>query len=216
MRLWPHGNVLSVMASFPLLSFAYNATWAYVPILGTLRERRPARVWALIAGSMSIITVNYCLITVYGYNMFCDATTPNILNALGENAAGPQKTLIGIAKVMLVVQLTLAMPMRFVVLRTCVFGDVALSVSRRVINAIVTVGAACGLACLPLPLETSIGIVSSIGASSIIYIFPAIIDLRLKLDGWVRLAISTISLAVGLIILVGGTLGNIIGVAVGS
>jgi len=204
------------VASFPLLSFAFNASWAYVPILGTLRERRPARVWALIAGSMSIITLQYCLITVYGYKMFCDATTANILNALGENAAGSRKILIGIAKVMLVVQLSLAMPMRFVVLRSCVFGDVALSVSRRVIYAIVTVGAACGLACLPLPLQSSIGIVSSIGASSVIYIFPAIIDLRLKLDGWMRLTISAIGLAVGLILLVGGTLGNIVGVAVGS
>merc|ERR1712137_81711 len=165
-------------------------------------------------GSMSIITVNYCLITVYGYFLFCDATAPNILDALGANSAGSQKVFIETAKLILILQLTLAMPMRFVVLRACVFGDVPQSLSRRVINAVVSVGAAAGLACLPLPLSSAIGVVSSIGASCIIYIFPAIIDLKLNSRGWVYKIISVISLIVGLIILVFGTVANIVGAAV--
>jgi len=132
--LWPT-SFASAAAALPLLCFALNSSWAYIPILCTLREKTDSRVRTLILGSNTVIVINYLLLALNGYAMFCSSTKPNILESLGDayfHRVGPgSDTWLGkfkhyavlSARVSLAVQLTLALPMRFFVARKTVVGD---------------------------------------------------------------------------------------------
>jgi len=182
-------------------------------------------VRTLILGSNTVIVINYLLLALNGYAMFCSSTKPNILESLGDaffHRVGPgSDTWLGkfkhyavlSARVSLAVQLTLALPMRFFVARKTVVGD-ALSLPMRVITSGGLVVSATILAILPISLATVLGIVSSICASMIIYILPAFVDLRLRLPGTMRIGASAVSLLVGTFILTAGFLANLFGVAV--
>merc|ERR1711874_219501 len=103
--------------------------------------------------------------------------------------------------------------MRFFVARKTLTGDVNAS-GPRLITSTVLVASAAMLAIMPLSLATVLGIVSSICASMIIYILPAIVDLYIRLPGNVRILASALSLLVGAFILTAGLLANIFGIAV--
>lgn len=215
LQRWPK-SFLSIAATVPLLSFALNATWAYVPVLCTLETRTPARVTSLIGGSMFVIVSNYLFIAIYGYATFCGAVKPNILDSLGDWVpfASFQGKMVLLAKAMLSVQLTLALPMRFFVARKSVFGE-AMAPSTRWFVSGLSVFCAAALAVLPLPLNAVMGVTSSICASMIIYILPAVIDLKLQLPGLARKMLSAVSLPIGIFVLLAGTAANVMGVAVG-
>ncbi|CAE8737816.1 unnamed protein product [Polarella glacialis] len=105
--------------------------------------------------------------------------------------------------------------MRFFVARRTIAGDAPGTIGRVLLLGVL-VGSATALAALPLSLATVLGIVSSICASMIIYILPAIVDLRVQLPGRFRKACSVLSLAVGAFVLLAGLYANVTGVAVGS
>lgn len=229
LRWWPN-SVVDVAAALPLLAFALNSSWAFIPILCTLSDKRPSdgegiskialRTKMLIWGSNSIIFINYFCLGVYGYLMFCGRTTPNILDSFSADV------FVLFARCALSVQLTLALPMRFFVTRRTIAnlrksnGDQKeLSQFSRIGLSAVLVGSAAFLAALPLRLETVLGITSSVCASMIIYIMPAMVDLWFQLPGRfkiLRLTASLVSLVVGLFVFAGGLAANILGIAVGS
>mmetsp|Transcript_68357 Transcript_68357/g.222310 ORF Transcript_68357/g.222310 Transcript_68357/m.222310 type:complete len:457 (+) Transcript_68357:91-1461(+) len=221
LRWWPD-SLASVAAALPLLSFALNSTWAYIPILCTLKDRTPTRYSGLICSSTGIMVVNYWLISVYGYAMFCGATKPNILDSLGSEATPGTGVaqLVYCARVALATQLSLALPMRFFIARRS-FDCGVTSLAGRLSLSAGLVGSATGLAILPLSLATVLGLVSSVCASMIIYILPALVDLSLQLPdpllpGRMRQAVSMVSLSVGAFVLVGGLAANLLGISVGG
>jgi len=216
--LWWPQSFVGVVAALPLLSFALNMSWAYVPILCTLKERtKPQRIPCLIGVASVIVLTNYLLLGVFGYATFCGATHPNILESLGESVQNSswQGSLVLLARAALTVQLTLALPMRFLVARRSILGDKGGLVGRLTLSGAL-VAAAAGMAVLPLNLATVMGITSSICASMIIYILPAIIDLKTQLPGQLRKAVSALCLLIGVFVMVAGLLAIAWGVAAGS
>lgn len=218
-RLWP-SSFLNVAAALPLLSFALNSSWAFIPILCTLSEKRPRRVGSLIGASNLVIFLNYLPLATNGYLMFCSKIQPNILDSLGEVTSPGTFAggLVVLARAALATQLTLALPMRFFVARRTLSGSLGWGALERGTGRAALAGAlvasATALAIMPLSLATVLGVVSSVCASMIIYILPAYVDLRLRLPGALRKAGSVLNLLVGLFILLGGLTANLLGVAV--
>lgn len=70
-RLWPP-SVTSISGAIPLLSFALNSGWAFVPIFSTMRDPTPARGTRLIGWAHALILVNYLAMAAVGYLSFCD------------------------------------------------------------------------------------------------------------------------------------------------
>merc|ERR1740121_2824906 len=102
--------------------------------------------------------------------------------------------------------------MRFLVARQTISSGLNWEpgVRGRTLLSTVLVASATTLAVLPLSLATAIGVTSSVCASMIIYILPAVVDLRLQLPGVLRKAASVISLLTGLFILFGGLSANLL------
>jgi hypothetical protein len=141
------------------------------------------------------------------------------------------------ARSALTVQLSLALPLRFQVARSVAVASLP-SLSRRwsggggggpsrlrdTIASFLLVGGAAGVAATPLPLATAIGITSAIAASSIIYIVPSLVDLRGVggggggggRGGLARKCASYLSLVVGGVVLVFGTIFSITGGGAGG
>jgi len=207
-HLWPR-SFLKALAAVPLISFALSASWAFLPIFGTLRDKTPARTGTLIVSSLSISFLHYSLISVYGYAMFCDAVTPNILEALGtyQAADSAQGYLVLVGKAMMAIQLTLATPMRLAVVRRTLMGEGQGCLHRCIVSGVL-LGSATALACINLALNKVTGVVSSIGASLTVFILPAIIDLKLRLPGTTRKAVSAFALPFGIFVLVASTSAN--------
>jgi len=208
---------MNIAAALPLFSFALNSSWAYIPIFAGLRDKSAGRVNSLIGIASAVILASYLLIAAYGYSMFCDATQPNILDSLGDAAppGSPDRPLILFARGAVALQLTLALPLRFYVARTTIASNESRCIKLVLLSGAL-VGSAVALAALPLSLATVLGITSSVCASIIIYILPAVIDLRLALPGRLRKIFSIFSLLVGLFVLTAGLVANVLGVAVGS
>lgn len=82
--------------------------------------------------------------------------------------------------------------------------------------ALALVSSATLLALPEISLALVLGLTSSVCASMIIYILPAIIDLKLQLPGFWRKVVSLLSFLLGCYILVAGVYANIVGAAVGS
>jgi len=227
-RRWPK-SFMSAAAALPLLSFALNSSWAFLPILAGLRHKSPRRVSALIwAGSLAI-GVDYALLALVGYASFCGATDANILISLGDSLPlggraghGWHAVTVLVARAALAVQLTLALPLRFFVARSVLPAGPQGRRWPRWGLAGLLVASAAGLAATPLPLAVAIGFTSSICASVIIYILPAVIDLKSGAEpgarraGTLRRALSALSLPVGLFVLVAGALANLMGVSKGA
>eukprot|EP00429_Kryptoperidinium_foliaceum_P052067 CAMPEP_0176088804 /NCGR_PEP_ID=MMETSP0120_2-20121206/44466_1 /TAXON_ID=160619 /ORGANISM="Kryptoperidinium foliaceum, Strain CCMP 1326" /LENGTH=476 /DNA_ID=CAMNT_0017422665 /DNA_START=35 /DNA_END=1465 /DNA_ORIENTATION=+ len=222
LMLWPT-SWQAVAASMPLFSFALNSSWAFIPILCTLHDKTDFRVgissWpsSLILSSNAIIFLNYSVLSVSGYWMFCDSVEPNILDSLGE-AMVPGSflgNLVASARVAVAIQLTLALPMRFFVARQALVPNLKRFPARLSASALL-VGSAAVLAIMPLSLATVLGLVSSVCASFIIYILPAYVDLKLRLSSTCNLVGSGVSLLTGIFVLFGGCWANLAGVSVGS
>jgi len=206
-------SALKVAASLPLLSFSLNSSWAFIPILCTLKERTQGYTNGLIGGSNLLIFVNYLLLCIFGYCLVDDPgeIKPNILENLGGQRAGK---LVLFAKAALCLQLTLALPLRFFVARKTLLGDAG-AAARGLVAFCLCVSAT--LLALPgISLALVLGLTSSVCASMIIYILPAIIDLKLQLPGFWRKVASLVSFFLGCYILLAGVYANIVGAAVGS
>jgi len=216
MQLWPR-SFLSAAAALPLLSFALNSSWAFLPILAGLRHREQCN--AMIWLSMTLIAVDYSMLAFAGYSTFCDATEPNILTSLGRLTSSDieqwKLVVIVLAKAALAIQLTLALPLRFMVARSAICSSFS-SWQRRWLLSAVLVASAAAIASTPIPLATTIGITSSVCASMIIYILPALIDLSVKSPGVMRHLLSLMSLPVGLFVLLAGTAANVFGASAGA
>jgi len=207
---------MDVAKTLPLLAFALNASWAYLNTLKTLEGKTTTRTAALIGQSILIIFVQYFLLSAVGYFTFCNLTSPNILDSLGEYvAAGTWRgNLVCTARAALALQLTLCLPMRFIVTRDAAARGLSLdkdAPAKRMSVSFVIVGSAVACAVSGLPLDLVLGVVSSICASLLIYILPAIIDLTSDLEGKVRKALSACSLVVGLFVMFGGLAANLSG-----
>lgn len=210
-------SALKVAASLPLLSFSLNSSWAFIPILCTLKDRTQGYTNGLICGSNLLIFVNYLLLCIFGYCLVDDPADikPNILENLGRRGDGGGGGLVLFAKASLCLQLTLALPLRFFVARKTLLGDATAGCARCLV-AFVLVFSATLLALPEISLALVLGLTSSVCASMIIYILPAIIDLKLQLPGVWRKVASLVSFLVGAYILVAGVYANIVGAAVGS
>lgn len=217
---WPQ-NAVDTAAVLPLLSFALNSSWAFLPTMKTMRERTASRVSVLILAASTVIAINYFLIAAFGYLTFCSKVQPNILDSYDSTRNDGLGVFVVVARAMVAVQLTLALPMRFHVARTTALGgrNVLFGIQGLKLRAsvgLLLVASAAGLAALPLPLATVLGLTSSVCASMIIYILPAFLDLKLQLPGVLRKATSVLSLLVGAFVLAGGLASNVMGTAVGS
>ncbi|CAJ1337151.1 unnamed protein product, partial [Effrenium voratum] len=214
----PEPNLLDMAASLPLLSFSLNSSWAYIPVLCTLSEKSSAN--SLIFWSNFLIVLNYVALAASGYCTFGTDVRPNIMDSLGHIDGYWKSWMIWGAKVALCFQLTLALPLRFFVARkTIQDARPSLGESRaRMALAFVLVFGATVTALPDISLAMVLGIVSGICASMIIYVLPAIIDLRVRHQGHcrcARLLASLVSLIVGLFILVGSLWANFMGAAKG-
>lgn len=209
-------SALKVAASLPLLSFSLNSSWAFIPILCTLKERTQGYTNGLICGSNLLIFVNYLLLCIFGYCLVDDPQNikPNILENLGRGRDVGDGGLVLFAKASLCLQLTLALPLRFFVARKTLLGDAG--GCARALVAFALVSSATLLALPEISLALVLGLTSSVCASMIIYILPAIIDLKLQLPGFWRKVASLVSFLLGCYILVAGVYANIVGAAVGS
>eukprot|EP00927_Polykrikos_kofoidii_P022904 TRINITY_DN2124_c0_g1_i2.p1 TRINITY_DN2124_c0_g1~~TRINITY_DN2124_c0_g1_i2.p1 ORF type:complete len:482 (+),score=62.14 TRINITY_DN2124_c0_g1_i2:117-1448(+) len=218
-HMWPRSFV-NFAAALPLVAFALNSSWGFIPILKTMRARTPARDAAVIFCAKGVIVFSYFLISTYGYATFCDTVETSILDSLpgtpgGKYTAhGAQKALMILVRGAVALQLTLALPLRFSVARDSVARDLGLS--QRVCVAACIVGSAAGLAALPLSLKVVLSITSSICASLIIYILPAILDFKSDVPGFGRRCVSVASFITGFFIMAGGLGGTIFGLAAGS
>ncbi|CAE7240273.1 slc38a2 [Symbiodinium sp. CCMP2592] len=214
-------SLLDVAAALPLISFSLNSSWAYIPVLCTLSDK--SHTTSLIIWSNLLILLNYMTLAASGYCRFGKDVKPNIMDSLGQDYA--DSWMVRGAKVALCLQLSLALPLRFFVARkTIQDARQSLAGSNSSLALILVFGATA--AALPdISLATVLGIVSGICASMIIYILPAIVDLRLRpnisgsrLSGTdlANLLVSLLSLLVGILILLGSLWANAMGVAVGS
>jgi len=226
---WSRADIVKVMATLPLFSFALNSSWAFTPVLCSLRGKctqkdasglSPSnRAVSLIVLSNAIIFLNYLLLSVYGYLMFCGEAKPNILESLGASvqAGSVQAVLVNVARAALAFQLSMCLPLRFFVARRALGKAVQSKAAARWGSAGLLVASSCAVACARLSLAMVLGITSSVCASMIIYVIPAVVDLRLhhlRLRSVLGQILSVVSLFVGLFILVGGTIANIHGAAV--
>lgn len=211
-------SLADVAAALPLLAFALNSSWAYVPIFCTLKDKSDARIWSLIGGSNIIILLSYMVLSSCGYFMFCGDTEPNILESMGQSVHpdSVKGTAVRLARAALAFQLSIGLPGRFWVARRTLGGG-ELPLLPRCCMSGALAGSAAVLAALPLSLATVLGVVSSVCASMIIYILPAVIDLANKsVPGAGRRACSVLSLLVGLFVMCFGLWANVAGVAKGS
>merc|ERR1712203_745999 len=103
---------------------------------------------------------------------------PNILDSIPSSYQGWQGQMILVVRVALVMQLAVALPLRFNVVRSILnrwcestesVGHVSITVAM--------VSSAVALAACQLKLNVAIGVTSAVCASFIIYIFPAGLDI---------------------------------------
>jgi len=219
-RRYPH-SFFSAMAALPLLSFALNSSWAFVPILAGLRQRTPRRVTCLIWSSSVAIAVDYAFLALVGSATFCSAVDPNILTSLGQTCSGGWHCgIVLVAKVALAVVLTMSLPMRFFVARSVFSASCSETLKMRWLASALLVLSAAALASSPVQLSVAIGVTSSICASGIIYILPALIDLSVDKESIatnvLRSACSILSLVLGFTLLLAGTVTNLMGAGVGG
>ena len=86
-RLWPRSFAAFAAAS-PLLAFALNSGWAFVPVFASLRDPTPSRGATLILVSHAIIAVNYLIIAGVGYARIT-ATRWKTRGGLAAGVLGP-------------------------------------------------------------------------------------------------------------------------------
>lgn len=216
-------SLLDVAAALPLISFSLNSSWAYIPVLCTLSDK--SRTTSLIIWSNLLILLNYMFLAASGYCKFGKDVKPNIMDSLGQDQDFADSWMVRGAKVALCLQLTLALPLRFFVARKTIQDARPSLAGSNSSLALVLVFGATAAALPDISLATVLGIVSGICASMIIYILPAIVDLKLRptISGsrlcgtdLANLLVSLLSLIVGGLILVGSLWANAMGVAVGS
>ena len=106
-RLWPRSFAAFAAAS-PLLAFALNSGWAFVPVFASLRDPTPSRGATLILVSHAIIAVNYLIIAGVGYASYCDSVEDNVVDSLPTSSAPALA-----ARAALVFQLCCGLPLRF-------------------------------------------------------------------------------------------------------
>ena len=182
--LWPE-SVAAVSSAVPLLSFALNSGWAFVPIYSTMRDPTPARGSSLIARAHVLILVNYLAMASIGYLSFCDGVVDNVVDNLPVTAVP-----VLLARVALILQLCCGLPIRFHVtagmivasLRggagatttTTTGGTSCCGSLRWMVTQTCLVGSSLLFACLLTKLHVVVGLSAAVCASCIVYIFPGL------------------------------------------
>ncbi|XRB12046.1 sodium-coupled neutral amino acid transporter [Pseudoscourfieldia marina] len=215
-------NPTPIVAALPLLAFALNTSWSYVPVFfsmsddaqkGTRREavrlRRSGTWLAMIVHSF--VYVNYSVITVYGIVSFCGDVKQNVLDGYSIHSGKHDDWrghMVLFARCALAVQLIFALPLRFHVARDVLvdaYNDDMMKV-RLVTFALVASAAAA--AAPPVPLRTAIGLTSAVCASVVIYIIPARLSFALYDSALAR--VTACAMAVfGVLVMVGGSYGSV-------
>jgi len=213
---WFPESLKDVAMAVPLLAFALNSSWAFINIFTTLEQKTTKRTAKLIGLSNLIIFAQYLLLSSSGYYTFCESISQNVLDVLGGHVKVRtwRGGLVCVARAALALQLSIGLPMRFIVTRDALARE--LSLPKRMCASGFILGSAVALAATGLSLAFVLGVVSSICASLIIYILPAIIDLASDLEGTQRKALSMTSLGVGLFVMVGGLAANLTGAVQGG
>eukprot|EP00192_Tetraselmis_astigmatica_P003830 CAMPEP_0117659378 /NCGR_PEP_ID=MMETSP0804-20121206/6401_1 /TAXON_ID=1074897 /ORGANISM="Tetraselmis astigmatica, Strain CCMP880" /LENGTH=541 /DNA_ID=CAMNT_0005466033 /DNA_START=40 /DNA_END=1665 /DNA_ORIENTATION=+ len=235
-RLWPGDGDLSwfhvlfnVTSGLAMFGFALNSHWCFVPVMAAMKAPTPRRTTALIASSQTVVLLNYLLISFSGYFSFCNDTKDDILQNLGKSPA------VILARAMLVAQLCFALPLRFSVTRGIVkrfmFGQSSdashhpdHSLASHILLTVAVVGSAAATAASASSISLAMSLASTVCASAICYVFPAMSFLSLQrkqqqhhhhhlrvLPSRLRRATAYAILAYGSLMMVGGTAVNIAG-----
>ena len=202
-RLWPRSFAAFAAAS-PLLAFALNSGWAFVPVFASLRDPTPSRGTTLILVSHAIIAVNYLIIAGVGYASYCDSVEDNVVDSLPTSSAPALA-----ARAALVFQLCCGLPLRFHVIAGAIlppesrrgggYGDDGdgdgddgdgnerrgdstrrgspFGSTRWVATQTFLVPVTMACACVATELHVVVGLTAAVCASCIIYIFPGVATL---------------------------------------
>mmetsp|Transcript_5015 Transcript_5015/g.14029 ORF Transcript_5015/g.14029 Transcript_5015/m.14029 type:complete len:209 (+) Transcript_5015:1-627(+) len=197
--------------------------------MAAMKAPTPRRTTALIASSQTVVLLNYLLISFSGYFSFCNDTKDDILQNLGKSPA------VILARAMLVAQLCFALPLRFSVTRGIVkrfmFGQSSdashhpdHSLASHILLTVAVVGSAAATAASASSISLAMSLASTVCASAICYVFPAMSFLSLQrkqqqhhhhhlrvLPSRLRRATAYAILAYGSLMMVGGTAVNIAG-----
>lgn len=212
---WP-ASFLNIASAVPLVAFAFNGNWAYLSVYSNLESQSPAHTSMLILGTIGTLCCGYAAISLCGYLSYCGDTSSNILDSL-EHQQGWRGTLVTVARAALVLQLCLQMPIRF-----NVASSIAMPPPHNIswrehagLTAALLVTSA-GLAELPVKMHVALGITSAVCASSMLFVFPALCEMRLMAGSLTNaMAVSRVCFAVfvgcvGVFTLVSGTYANLI------
>eukprot|EP01134_Creolimax_fragrantissima_P006662 CFRG6662T1 len=175
-------SAIGAFNALPLIAFALNSAWCFVPILNSLYDPTPTRVNNMIVSANAIILTNYGILAFVGYFSYCNHTKDNILSNL------PSTPAVIIARIMLIMQLCFALPLRFHVTRGVMYEQIpnmpetqlsmpSSTTREKIIYTLVTTSSvllAVLIAALTTNLHVVIGLTSAICASFTIYIFPAL------------------------------------------
>mmetsp|Transcript_7113 Transcript_7113/g.23575 ORF Transcript_7113/g.23575 Transcript_7113/m.23575 type:complete len:164 (+) Transcript_7113:126-617(+) len=157
------------------------------------------------------------MLGVVGYLSFCGSVTDDVLASL------PHVPGVAVARVALVVQLSVALPLRFHVVRNVVIEELALEAPTRaqesgVVAAVVAL--ALVVAAKLRALHLALGLTSAVGASCIIYILPGLAHLAHARRSNPAPAApplrALLLLLVGLFVLVFGTATNVLALLRGT
>lgn len=171
-------GMLRVGEAVPMLAFALNSSWAFLPVMHELERPTVPRVLTLTVTSHALVLTMYLVLAFFGYTAFHCAhggkIKDNILDELGET--GP----VLLSRVMLAAQLLVSSPMRLHIMRNAALGE---RQRRRWIHFVVStlcVAVPTILACLVKSLHTVVSLNGAMCASLIIYIIPACMFTKLK------------------------------------
>ena len=196
-KFLPPGPIAAVN-SVPLIAFALNSAWCYVAILAQTKTVRSNHAYlgekqyefpsefdvqTTIIVANVVILINYFLLSIVGYLSYCDETDSNILQNL------PNSPVVLSARCLLICQLSLAVPLSLNVTRSILYSNwlepnewvpkwegetkmKAMGVHVGITSLILF--SALGLAIAVDSLDVVVALTSSICASGIIYIFPAL------------------------------------------
>ena len=116
LALWP-ASATSALTAVPMLSFALNSGWAFVPIVSQLENPTPARGRALIYLAHAVFLIMYVIISITGYLSYCGDVEDNVMDSLPTDAAPALA-----ARIALIAQLLCGIPLRFHVIASAVLA----------------------------------------------------------------------------------------------
>ena len=220
-------NPLAALGALPLLAFALNTSWSFVPVFvsmsneaecGTRRETaRLRRLGSWLAALVHLLVlVDYAIIAVVGSITFCDDVPQNILDGYTSDVRGGEANwrahMVLFARIALVLQLCFALPLRFHVARGVIIDERSATEWSLCLTTALLVVSAAAFASPPVGLKTTIGLTSAICASVVIYVLPARVHAAFaERPANAQLFIAGLVAAFGFVVLVGGSAGSVSG-----